>query len=209
MATTMHPNDVQTYNEVAMGVHAPIYSYYADRIVERTGVVSGCCLDVGCGGGYLGLALARITELDFVLFDRCQEMLCCAKHNIVHLKLGRRARPLCGNVQAIPLTDDSVDLVVSRGSLPFWDNLPTAFGEIHRVLRQGGFAYIGGGLGDPAMRAELEQRLHRRYPEWGRKNRRPPQRANHEYTDALTAAQIDPFWVNRSDEGLWIIFRKE
>jgi ubiquinone/menaquinone biosynthesis C-methylase UbiE len=204
----MQPADVPTYNEVALGVNAPIYAYYAERIAERTGIADGYCLDVGCGGGYLGLALARITALDLIFFDQSPAMLACAEENIVHFGCQTRARTLLGRVQAIPLADGAIDLVISRGSLPFWDDLPAAFDEIHRVLRPGGQAYIGGGLGDPGQRAELERQLQLRHPEWGRKDRRPPQRANQEYGDALKAAGIDPFLVRRSDEGLWITFRK-
>lgn len=115
----MHPPDIQTYNQVALGVNAPIYAYYARQIVERTGIVRGCCLDIGCGGGYLGLALSTITELDFVFCDQSPEMLACAEENIVRFGCRTRARTLLGRVQAIPLAEGGIDLVVSRGSIPF------------------------------------------------------------------------------------------
>lgn len=204
----MHQTDVQTYNEMALEVNAPIYTYYAERIVERTGIIKGCCLDVGSGGGYLGLALAKITSLDFVFLDQSPAMLACAEKNIICFGCRTRARTLLGRVQAIPLRETTIDLVVSRGSLPFWDNLPTAFGEIHRVMRPGGYAYIGGGLGDPARRDDMEQQLLRRYPKWRSANGRPAQRTNQEYRAALHGAGIDPFWLNRGDEGLWITFCK-
>lgn len=204
----MYPSDVHTYNEIALGMNAPIYAFYADRIVAHTGLTTGNCLDIGCGGGYLGLALAQITALDFVLFDQSPEMLLCAAENIAQFGCQSRVRTLRGQVQAIPLTDASIDLVVSRGSVPFWDDLATAFGEIHRVLRSGGYAYIGGGLGDPKTRAEVEERVRRQYPEWRQKARKPPHHDNQHYSGALQAAGIQPFAVNRSDEGLWITFRK-
>ena len=46
------------------------------------------------------------------------------------------------------------------------------------------------------------------YPEWRQKKRTPPQRDNRQYIEGLTKAGIDPFEVNRSDEGLWIFFQK-
>ncbi len=204
----MNVSEVTTYNSIALGVNASIYAYYANRIVAATGITTGNCLDVGCGGGYLGLALARITTLEFIFFDQSPEMLQCAEENIANFGRRLHARTLHGRVQAIPLDDASVDLVVSRGSVPFWDDLATAFGEIHRVLRPGGCAYIGGGLGDPRTRAEVEERMRRQHPEWQNKDRRPPRHDNQHYIEALTAAAIDPFAVNRSDEGLWITFRK-
>ena len=202
----MNPSEVPFYNTIALGVNAPIYTYYADRIVAHTGITNGSCLDIGCGGGYLGLALARITDLDFVLFDQSTEMLGCAEENIINFGHKHRARTLHGQVQAIPLADASIDLAVSRGSVPFWDDLVTAFREIHRVLRSGGYAYIGGGLGDPKTRADVEERMQKQHPEWQKKARRPPQRDNQQYIEALTQAEIGPFVVDRSDEGLWITF---
>ncbi|MDD2465889.1 MAG: class I SAM-dependent methyltransferase [Desulfobulbus sp.] len=205
----MQPKDVLLYNEVALGVNAPIYTYYATRIVTRTGIVNGRCLDVGCGGGYLGLALARITSLDFVFFDQSPEMLACAEENITRFDCATRARTLHGRVQAIPLEDDSIDLVISRGSVPFWDDLPTAFAELHRVLRPGGQAYVGGGLGDPKDLDKIEKQRLLAHPHWKNKGHRPPHHDNQHYTDGLTQAGILSFAVNRSDEGLWISFSKE
>lgn len=205
----MQPSDVPFYNEVALGVNAPIYAYYARQIVEHTGIVRGCCLDIGCGGGYLGLALSTITELEFVFCDQSPEMLTCAETNIQRFACTGRARILPGRVQAIPLADGSVDLVVSRGSIPFWEDLPAAFAEIHRVLRLGGQAYIGGGLGDPTTRGMIEKRRQLAYPQWKNKGPRPPRHDNALYSDALVQAGIPAFTVNRSDEGLWIRFAKE
>jgi len=205
----MRPKDIPLYNEVALGVNAPIYAYYARQIADRTRISSGRCLDVGCGGGYLGLALARISALDFVFLDQSPEMLTCAEENIHRFDCASRARTLRGTVQAIPLEEDSIDLVISRGSVPFWDDLPTAFGEIHRILRPDGQAYIGGGLGDPATRAQVEERRRLAHPEWRDKVLRPPRHDNKHYTDALIRAGIRPFSVDRSDEGLWIRFTKE
>ena len=204
----MNASEVRTYNTVALKINAPIYAYYAGRILEKTDIDSGTCLDVGCGGGYLGLALAGITRLDFIFFDQSPEMLCCAEENIIVNGLTPRARTLRGRVQAIPMAEASVDLVISRGSIPFWEDLPMAFGEIHRVLKIGGRVYIGGGLGDPATRAAMQERMNREYPEWRQKRHKPPQHDNSHYSDALEAASIDSYSLTRNDEGLWITFQK-
>jgi len=52
-----------------------------------------------------------------------------------------------GVAEAMPFPDNSVDLVVSRGSIFFWDDPAQGLKEVHRVLRPGGKAYIGGGAG--------------------------------------------------------------
>ncbi len=204
----MNVTDVQTYNRVALGINAPVYAYYARRILEKTGIAAGRCLDVGCGGGYLGLALARITALDFLFLDKSPEMLRRAAENIESQRLRDRASTLLAEVQAIPLADSYADLVVSRGSVPFWDELPTAFREIRRVLKPGGRAYIGGGLGPPELRDALREQVRRQHPEWHGRDCTIPRRDNSEYREALQAAGIELFTVTRSDEGMWIEFGK-
>lgn len=201
-------SDVSRYNRIALGIHAPIYAYYAARILEKTKIGSGSCLDVGCGGGYLGLALARISTLDFVFLDMSPEMLRCADENIAANDLTGRAVTMLAQVQAIPLSDASVDLVISRGSVPFWDELATAFWEINRVLKPGGCAYIGGGLGDPKTRDAIRERMEKENPEWQKNRRNLPRHDNRHYSDALEAAGIGSFTVTRNDEGMWIEIRK-
>ena len=203
----MNESDVQTYNQVALGVNASIYAYYAGRIVDATGVVQGRCLDVGCGGGYLGLALSELTELEFVFLDKSPEMLRCAAENIQSRGICSRCRTIQGEVQSIPLDDASVDLVVSRGSVPFWDNLPTAFNEIRRILKPGGHAYIGGGLGPPELREALQDAAMKQHPEWRQKSSSIPKHDNSHYREALLGAGIERFTVTRSEVGMWIEFR--
>ncbi len=204
----MKVSDASTYNAIALGVNAPIYTYYAGRILEKTGIDSGRCLDVGCGGGHLGLALARITALDFVFLDMSPEMLRYAEENIASGDLTSRSKTLLGHVQAIPLADASIDLVISRGSVPFWDDLATAFREIKRVLKPGGHAYVGGGLGDPKTRNSIRERLKMEHPEWHERKRKPLLHDDRHYTDALEAAGLDSFTMTRNDEGMWIEGRK-
>lgn len=204
----MNDSDIQTYNQIALGVNAPIYAYYAKRILEKTGISSGRCLDIGCGGGYLGLALSEMAELEFVFLDKSSEMLRCATENIRSRGISDRCRTILGEVQAIPLEDTSVDLVASRGSVPFWDNLPAAFSEIRRILKPDGRAYIGGGLGPPELRDALRKQVRKENPEWNTKEHTIPRRDNGEYREALQAAGLNQFTVTRSDEGMWIEFGK-
>jgi ubiquinone/menaquinone biosynthesis C-methylase UbiE len=67
-----------------------------------------------------------------------------------------------GVAEAMPLVDNTVDLVVSRGSIFFWDDPVAGLREVQRVLKPGGKAYVGGGAGSgyPASAAHelIEQR---------------------------------------------------
>ena len=201
--------DVQSYDRVALEVNAPVYAYYAEKILEKTGIYKGVCLDVGCGGGYLGLALAAMTELEFLFLDQSVEMLGCARNNIDRFVLEHRARTVHAPVQNIPLADNSVDLIISRGSVPFWDELPAAFSELYRILKSGGRVYVGGGMGPPELKAQLQEMARKLDPT--RKYGHPaiPRRDSGVYEGALAAAGIKAFSVNRGDDGTWIEFGKE
>ncbi len=89
--------------------------YYAAKIREQTGITRGTCLDVGSGGGYLGLSLSRITELDFIFLDISPGMPEKAEAHIIEEGLSNRAGTMHADVHRISLTGDSIDLVISRG----------------------------------------------------------------------------------------------
>ena len=60
---------------LARSVFAPAYRDIARQIVTGTGVTQGVCLDIGCGAGYLGAAIAAISDLLVLFFDRSPDML--------------------------------------------------------------------------------------------------------------------------------------
>ena len=84
-------------------------------MIGHTDVTQGTCLDVGCGSGYLGVALAEMTELYIHFFDLSADMLEITREKITASDLGMRANTIQGDVRAIDLADESVNLAVSRG----------------------------------------------------------------------------------------------
>jgi ubiquinone/menaquinone biosynthesis C-methylase UbiE len=146
------------FDGIARGVNAPIYDYYAGLFKDKSGITEGVCVDVGAGGGYLGLSIAAITDLEIIFLDIDSGSLETAKKHIIEDGLEKRAKILLADVHDIPLPDNSVDLVVSRGSLWFWDDPGKAVKEIYRILAPGGKAYIGGGKGSPETQHEIEKR---------------------------------------------------
>ena len=67
----------------------------------------------------------------------------------------------------MPFADKSFELVVSRGSFPFWEDKVGGFREVYRVLKPGGIGFIGGGFGrmlPVAQRSEVIHALRKRVP---------------------------------------------
>ena len=194
------------YDDAARGINAPMYAYYAEKIKEKTGMTKGVCLDVGSCGGYLGLVLAKITDLDFIFLDISSEMLEKAKLHITEDGLQKRARTLLADVHSIPLDDGSVNLVISRGSIPFWKDPATALKEVYRVLVPGGKAYVGGGKGTPEIRDQIAARVKEmgNVPDrekWGHGPRNIPKR---DYDEIMKQTGIAKFTINKGDDGMWI-----
>jgi ubiquinone/menaquinone biosynthesis C-methylase UbiE len=90
-------------------------------------------LDLGCGTGQLTADLAaRFPDAEVVGLDLSADMLSHARRRLA------RARLLRANVYALPLPDESLDLVTSTISYHWYLEPERALAEIHRVLRPGG-----------------------------------------------------------------------
>jgi ubiquinone/menaquinone biosynthesis C-methylase UbiE len=205
--------DAKEYDVIARGVFAPVYPVIAQQIVAHTGVASGTCVDIGCGGGYLGAALARISDLFVHFIDQSADMIALAERTIAGHDLQSRTAARQGDVTDIDLPDACVDLVVSRGSVFFWEDLPRAFKEIYRILAPQGWAYIGGGFGSRELKESIEREMASRGKSTGpfgdkvRRNLGPETR--NRFVTALETAGIDSYSILQSDDiGLWLVMRK-
>ncbi len=198
------------FDEIARNVFAPAYRLIAEQIKNNTGKTRGSCIDIGCGGGYLGINLALLTDLSVLLFDKSTDMLAIAAKNIAGHKLEARLKTLPGDVQNIPLRDNSVDLAVSRGSVFFWEDKAGAYKEIYRILAPGGIAYIGGGFGSAELKKRITAEMLKRDDKWLEKvNQRTGANAVSNFKEILRAAGIPEFTVNRDEAGLWMVFTKD
>lgn len=109
-------------------------------------------LDVGAGNGWLARRLAgryRVTALDVDATD---------------LGLGAIADPrvsrVRGDLEALPLGDETFDVVIAAAALHYAVDLPRALAEIARVLRPGGVLIIADSpfYGDALARHRAWQR---------------------------------------------------
>ncbi len=132
-----------------------IYPYVVADILRYCKPDKGLWVDLGSGDGGIGLELARESGSTVVLIDPNAEALGKAARKAAGAGLECRVLTVASCAEALPLPDGIADLVVSRGSIFFWDDSPEGLREVYRILRRGARAMIGGGLGQD-------------YPQWAR-----------------------------------------
>ncbi|MDG6256873.1 MAG: class I SAM-dependent methyltransferase [Methanomicrobiaceae archaeon] len=196
-------------DEIAKTLFAPIYPMIAQNIIDRFGITEGICIDLGSGPASLAIAVAAQSDLEVIALDFSDHMHEAASRNIADAGLSGRIRLLRGDVHDIPLADDTADLIISRGSMFFWDDVHRAFREIYRVLKPDGRTYIGGGFGNRELRDSISAEMIRRNPDWkefNRKNISPENVAR--FRTVLEEIGVPSFDIIHGDEGFWIVIAK-
>ena len=187
---------------------APMYPLLARQIVEDLGVSQGLCLDVGTGSAAVIIELAKITPLSMVGLDAKPEVLELARENVARHGLPQeRFRFLEADVTSIPLESGSVDLLISRGSVPFWDDHAAAFAELYRVLAPGGAGMVGCGF----SRYQPLEEVRAMRPKWtddGEKDTRNNWKAEGYLPRVLSEAGIADAAVTKDAYGVWVTLRK-
>jgi len=169
------------------GASAPLPNHYqtvAQDIMDYIARQDGVWMDVGSGGGGLGLAVAACHKGMMILLDPNEQALGRAIGQAAERRLLDRVIPVIGTAESVPLPAGAVDVVISRGSFFFWKDRAAGLREIHRVLRPGGKAIVGGGLGT-------------RYPQWARQEFIRRQRHSH---IGMSAGELEAFALARHPE---------
>jgi ubiquinone/menaquinone biosynthesis C-methylase UbiE len=152
LQTAFHDVECATYDE-RFGI---AYDHRGTRAAARevarlTGSSDlGRVLDVGCGTGYLGIALAAENGARTVhATDISPGMLARTVENAE--SIGVDVRPVRATATALPYRDDAFDAVVSRGVLHHLHDPVTALVEWRRVTRPGGHVVV---LSEPSPHAD-------------------------------------------------------
>ncbi len=215
MHRTMRPllqhekTEAESFNYIAKHIFAPIYPVLAKQILSKTGIKRGICLDLGSGSALLGMAMSRETKLFCYALDHSPAMLSLALENIEESYLSGQVQPVLGDVHCLPWPGKSIDLVVSRGSIFFWEDLQKVYQEISRVLKPGGYAYIGGGFGSQELFEEIRKKM-KSYDDWEKNVRQRMSKSNTDrMKNYLKQADIENVEIKDNETGFWIIIYQE
>jgi len=100
---------------------------------------TGTLVDVGCGPGYLITSVVKqFPDLDVIGIDLSEEITARAKNRVELSGIRNRVVLRTGDVEKLPINDDSVDVIISTLSLHHWQHPSVAFIEFFRVLKPGG-----------------------------------------------------------------------
>jgi ubiquinone/menaquinone biosynthesis C-methylase UbiE len=197
--------DPERMDKLSKGAFKNIYPLIANQIIERCAIKDGICIDIGSGNGALASSIARITDLNIYSLDISDRMNEIANENIEKERLNHRIFPVIGDVHQLPFSDDFADLIISRGSMFFWEDKKRSFKEIHRVLKYDGCAYIGGGFGSAELKDKIKPSLNN-----DKSDKINIPRINvKEIKSILNQIPIENYQIISDNSGLWILFKKD
>jgi len=199
------------------------YPHVVKDILRYCEPAKGVWVDLGAGRGQVAIPLIEATGNPVVMVDPDAGAMQKGMEIAREKGLGDKLVPVVGVAEKMPFPDGTVDLVVSRGSIFFWDDPAKGLQEVYRVLRPGAKAYIGGGAGSG-------------YPKWAAEKLIADRRKQMEGDDAekwrrfvalrrpeqmrrwAEAAGLKDFTVmgkgaisaedERVGQGVWLLFQK-
>lgn len=112
-----------------------LYTEITQLITKHITKKNPIILDVGMGPGLLSDAICKfLPKSQVVGVDPSDTML-----NIAY-KEGKNAYSVVKGIsEYLPFCTESVDVIVSRFSLPYWSNPQQSFNELFRILRKDGY----------------------------------------------------------------------
>lgn len=184
----------------------------------------GFWVDLGAGAGPVALALAEKGHNPVLMIDPNPEALGRGLQTARDKGWADRAYAVVGRAESLPLVDSSVDFLVSRGSIFFWEDPVKGLQEVRRVLRPGAKAYIGGGAGSGYPQDAVEKLIQDRTRKtkgpdaerWKRfvELRRPEQMQQWARDAGLGEFQVLGRGALSADDlrvgqGVWLLFEKK
>ena len=118
-----------------MQKYPELYQHLAQVVHKHVSVPDPLILDIGTGPGLLSAQIHKVLPTATILgLDPAKAMLILAQQNTD----GKSFETIRGVSECIPLATNTIDLAVSRFSLPYWKQPQKSFSEIYRILKPKG-----------------------------------------------------------------------
>lgn len=175
---------------------------HAKHLVQRLGLAQGALLDLGCGAGHLGFALApyftRVVAADASPAMLTTVATAAAQRGLSQITVQQAM------AEDLPFASASFDLVSTRYSAHHWRDVPAALREMRRVARPGGVLLLIDLMGDenPLVDTHLQAVELLRDPSHVRDY--SPSQWRSMLHDAAFALQQEAFWPTRMQFSSWV-----
>lgn len=183
---------------VSKNIFQPIYRELAQALIEEINP-KDVCLDIGAGVGQIPFYLQKFTKKKIRIFaldnsNRIQEL-----RNLSDSVIPENLIAIKADAHALPFRDETIDFVISRGSLHFWDKPSTVFDEIDRILKKEGKLMVGGTLG-------LTERTRKKVMKAMTKDmiENKPSMNKQKIKRALQRSKLKNWKINEGEQGFWI-----
>ncbi len=109
------------------------------NLLDQQSIVPNSIVDLGAGTGRnLSLLAQRFPDASLIAIDIAKGMLKKARHTFeFDTSTDKKANYIAGDAEALPLADNSIDLIYANLALQWCDPLKS-FKEVHRVLKPNG-----------------------------------------------------------------------
>ncbi|ELC8443786.1 class I SAM-dependent methyltransferase [Clostridium perfringens] len=137
-------NSVNYFNSIAKEWNRIRVEYFKDELRERAinsvDINNKVIADLGAGTGFISLEIAKKANIVFSV-DSSKNMLGELYRAAKDSNLNN-IYPINGEVEDLPLFDDSIDLIFMNMALHHVENPDKAIKEIYRILKPGGKVII-------------------------------------------------------------------
>lgn len=131
--------EIYTRGDVYSGIHQQRQERVLKWIDELNLAQNAQILEIGCGAGFLALALAqrgfRIQAMDSV-----NAMVEQTRQHAQEAGLADQISVEVGDISALAFQDNAFDLVLAIGVIPWIEHAEAGIQEMARVLKPGGYA---------------------------------------------------------------------
>ena len=184
-----------------------IYPYVASQIMEVYQRDYGSVLELGPFSGGISLELARsYPRLGITIGAESPAVVEYLRRKIADTGLPERIMVKETDLEHLIFVDAQFDLVILRGAFFFLEDRAGLLGEIVRVLKAGGMAFVGGGYGKGTPKelideiAEESRELNERL---GRKRV-----SREELEEIVEKSELADLCDIEEEGGLWITIKK-